>query len=184
MRVLALLFLRPDESFYLREIFRLAKVPPSNVQREMKLLTEAGLIERSVRGRNVYYQANAKSPIYPDILGIVTKTFGLADILRQALAPLRSEIKLAFIFGSMARNQQNVVSDIDLLVTGDVTFDAVVKQLPGAEALLLRTVNPTIYSEVEFRKKLEAREPFITEVVAREKIFVIGTEDDLKTVAR
>src|SRR5688572_10683026 len=103
--VLGLLFSRPERAFYLREIARAAGTSPSSLQRELAALTGAGLIVREARGHQVYFRANAESALFEELRGIAVKTFGAADVLRGALAPLAPQIRAAFIYGSLARGE-------------------------------------------------------------------------------
>src|SRR4030042_3775094 len=100
--ILALLFSHVEETFYLRQIVRASGYGLGTVQRELKLLTDAGIIRRTVHGRQVYFQANSDSPIFPEIKSLVAKTCGIGETLRNALSPMAGLIKIAFIYGSVA----------------------------------------------------------------------------------
>src|SRR5204863_9537138 len=117
-RILALLLLHSDESFYVREIGRLANVPAGSLHRELKLLSDAGLLLRSVSGNQVRYRVDRGCPIQEELAGIFRKTAGLADVLREALAPLTHKITFAFVFGSVAQGKERATSDVDVLVVG------------------------------------------------------------------
>ena len=149
------------------------------VQREVKRLTEAGAIRRTVRGRQVYYQANPDCPLFAERKSLVVKTAGVADVLRNALAALADRIKVAFVYGSVAGSGQKRTSDVDLLVVGEVGFSDLVSALGGAQAQLHREINPTVYSPTEFRSRLKARHHFLLSVLRNEKVFVIGDEHKL-----
>ena len=177
--ILALLYGHPDEAYYLRHLARSGGLGVGAVQREVKRLTEAGILLRTVRGHQVYYQANAECPIFAELKGLVVKTAGVADVLRQALAPLAGRIKVAFIYGSVGRLQQKNASDVDLMVVGAVSFSAVVAALHAAQDLIHREINPTVYSPAEFRSKLKARHHFLSSVLRNEKVFVVGDEHEL-----
>ena len=120
--VLALLLARPDEEFYLRQIVRAAGGGMGAIQRELGQLVQAGILRRTVRHKQVYFQAESACPIFEELRSIVTKTFGIADVLCAALAALDDRIELAFLFGSIARGEAQSGSDVDLLIVGDVTF--------------------------------------------------------------
>src|SRR3990172_5173339 len=128
-QILALLLLRPDESFYVREIGRLTGVPAGSLHRELRLLSDAGLLQRSAAGNQVRYQVDRGCAIQEELAGIFRKTAGLADVLREALAPIASEIRVAFIFGSVAQGRERATSDVDGLVVGSASFAAVVEAL-------------------------------------------------------
>jgi predicted nucleotidyltransferase len=142
-------------------------------------LAEAGILRRTVCGHQVYYQANPECPVFAELKGLMVKTAGAADVLREALAPLAGRIKVAFIYGSVARLQQKNASDVDLMVVGAVSFGEVVATLRAAQELIQREINPTVYSSAEFRSKLKARHPFLSSVLRNEKVFVVGDEHEL-----
>jgi len=177
--ILALLYGHPDEAYYLRQLVRSAGLGLGAVQREVKRLADAGIFQRTVRGRQVYYQANPECPLFEELKSLVVKTAGVADALRDALAPLAGQINVAFIYGSVARFKQRSGSDVDLMVIGDVSFGDVVSALGAAQELLHREINPTVYSPAEFRSKLKARHHFLSSVLRNEKVFVIGDEHEL-----
>jgi predicted nucleotidyltransferase len=181
--VLALLFGRPDSSFYTRQILDAVKSGRGTVQRELKNLTDAGIITREVQGRQVYYRANETCPIFDELKGIVRKTFGVADVLRKALEPRTADIKLAFIFGSVAKSADDRRSDIDMMVVGKISFGDVVSLLASAEEKLGREVNAVVYPIAEFKKKVNEDHHFVKTVLEDEKIFVIGDENELRKLA-
>jgi predicted nucleotidyltransferase len=176
---LALLYGHPDEAYYLRQLVRSAGLGLGAVQREVKRLAEAGIIRRTVRGRQVYYQANPECPLFEELKSLAVKTAGVADILRDGLSSLAGRINVAFIYGSVARFKQRSVSDVDLMVIGDVSFGEVVSALKAAQESLQREINPTVYSPTEFKSKLRARHHFLSSVLRNEKVFVIGDEHEL-----
>jgi predicted nucleotidyltransferase len=182
-RVLGWLLGHPDEAFYLRELVRQVGGAVGAVQRELELLTASGLVRREVRGKQVYFQANQKAAIFPELQGLFAKTVGLVDILRESLMPLADRMRAAFVFGSAARGELHASSDVDLLVIGDVSFGDVITEIQGAEKRLGRDVNPTVYSENEFRSKVLAEQHFVMTILAQPKIPVVGDETDLSRLA-
>lgn len=178
--VLALLYGRADSSFYTKQILDAVKIGRGAVQRELKHLTDAGIIIREVQGRQVYYRANARCPVFDELKSIVRKTFGVADVIRQSLAINADKIRVAFIFGSTARSADDRRSDIDLMVVGRLSFGDVVSLITPAEQKLGREVSPVVYQTAEFKKKLKDDHHFVKTVLENEKIFVIGDEDELR----
>ena len=179
-RVLGWLLGHPDEAFYLRELVRQVGGAVGAVQRELELLTASGLVRREVRGKQVYFQANQKAAIFPELQGLFAKTVGLVDILRESLMPLADRMRAAFVFGSAARGELHASSDVDLLVVGDVLFGDVITAIQGAEKRLGRDVNPTVFSEEEFRTKVQSKHHFVTSVLGQPKMFVLGEDGDLR----
>ena len=181
---LAILLLRPDESFHVREIARLSGIPAGSLHRELRLLQEAGLLLREPLGNQVRYRANREHLVYAELAEIFRKTSGLADVLREALAPVAGKIDLAFVFGSIAQGKERSVSDVDVLVIGKTSFADVVKTLAAIQGRLGREINPVVMSRREARAKLQARDRFLTRIVQEPKVFLIGSEDDLKQLAK
>ena len=178
-RVLALLLLHPEQSLHLREIARALDKPAGTLLRELKALADAGVLLRQPVGNQVRFQANPACPIYEELRGIVKKTVGVADVLREALAPLAGKIEVAFVYGSMASGEERAGSDVDVMIIGSARFSELVAALEPAQAALRREVNPSVYSALEWKAKLAAREPFLRNVLAERKIFILGGEDEL-----
>jgi len=181
--ILALLYGHPDQSFFYRQITRqLDDVSVGTLQRELDTLSQLGLIDRSTVGKRVFYRANRNHPVYSELRALVAKTVGAFQVLSSALAPLAGHISLAFIYGSMARQEEKAASDIDLLIVGKVTLEDVLTHLGHVEPSLGRAVNPTVYSVAEFKTKLASGNHFLNSVVRSEKVFLIGDEDELRKV--
>jgi len=178
--ILALLYGHAQEQFYLRDLVRRTETGLGAAQRELKQLTEAGLVLRVRRGNQVYYQANSANPIFPELKGILTKTAGIRDVIQQALQPVADRVRVAFIFGSVAKGVEKASSDIDILLIGDVGFGEVVSSLNMAETKLGREINPTMYPPSEYAAKLKQKNHFLTTVLRQKKIFVIGDEHELR----
>ena len=178
--VLALLLLRPDESFHVREIARLTGVPAGSLHRELRILLDADLLTREKVGNQVRYRANRSGLIYSELAEIFRKTLGLADVLRDALAALATKIDLAFVFGSVAQGKERPTSDVDVVIIGTATFESVVHVFAGTGARLGREVNPVVMSKRDFRAKHRGGDRFTTRVAREPKIFLIGTEDDFR----
>ena len=181
--VLSLLYGHAGESFYLRQIVRVAGGGMGAVQRQINTLVDAGLITRINKGKQIYYQANAKSPVFGELKSIIIKTAGVGDILKIALAPMAQEIDCAFIYGSIAHGTEKADSDVDVCVVGRVTFSDVVAALSQVQETLGREINPTVYPAREFREKLAKKKHFIKSILNEKKIFLIGDEHELKKLA-
>jgi len=179
-RVLALLFGQPGRSFFTNELIGLVGAGSGAVQREVKRLVDSGLVTVTRLGSQKHYQANAAAPIYEELRGIVTKTLGPAEVLRAALAPLGDTVRLALVYGSVAKGSDTAQSDIDLLLVSDtLTLEQVYEVLAPVEAQLGRRVSPTLYSVVEFRRRRTSGNPFLTKVLAGETIPLTEDRDDL-----
>ncbi len=181
--VLALLYGRADSSFYTKQVLDAVKIGRGTVQRELKNLTDTGIIIREVQGRQVYYRANAQCPIFNELKSIVRKTFGVADVIRQSLETVADKIRIAFIFGSVARSTDDRKSDMDVMVVGAISFGDIVTLLSPAEEKLGREVTPVVYPVAEFKQKVKEDHYFVKTVLEGEKIFLIGDEGELRRLA-
>ncbi len=179
-RVLGALFSNPDQSFYGNELLRLTKSGKGALQRELARLQRVGLINMQVIGKQKHYQANKAAPIFEELRGIVVKTFGLADVLRNALLPHSSGIEVAFVYGSVAKRNDRAHSDIDLFVVSEnLSYQDLMKALEPAESRLGRKINPTLHSRAELARKRAEGNSFVTRVLEQAKIFIIGAELDV-----
>jgi len=174
--LLSLLFSHSDESYYFRQIKRAIGIGQGALQRELKQLTESGIITRRRQGRQIHYQTNPDCPIFAELKNLIIKTAGVAEILRAGLLPLAEHIQLAFIYGSFAKGDEKHTSDVDLMVIGNVTFSGIVSALGPAQETLRREVNPTVYPLNEFITKVTEKDHFILRILDSVKIFIIGDE--------
>jgi predicted nucleotidyltransferase len=179
-RVLAYLFGQPERSYFANELINLTGAGSGAVQRELKRLTESGLVTSEMRGNQRHFQANPHSPIFQELTQIVQKTFGLAHTIREALEPYREAIRCSFIYGSVAKKQDTAMSDIDLFVISEtLSYSDLLNQLLGTEVRLGRGINTTIYTEADIRQRLRDGNAFLTRVFEQPKIWIIGDEADI-----
>jgi predicted nucleotidyltransferase len=180
-RVLGLLFVNPDRSYFANELVRLARSGIGAVHRELATLEAAGLVTVKRVGNQKHYQANRAAPIFEELRGIALKTFGVAEVLREALAPLAKRIEAAFIYGSLAKGSDTAASDIDLMVISDeIEYADLFKLASEAEQGLGRKLNPTVYTPAALRHKIASGNDFVKRVLEQPKIFVLGSEDELR----
>lgn len=173
--VLALVFGHPERAFYTREVIAHAAVGASQVQTELLRLTRSGLVVRERRGNQVHYRANAAASVYPEIVGLVTKTFGVADVLKRAIEPFAKEIDIALVYGSIAQGNPSAVSDVDLLLVTRLLLSDLEGPLSEAEAILGRRIAVTLLDPRDFRARVAARDHFLTNVLAGPVIMLAGT---------
>ena len=181
--LLARLLLRPEEDFHVRELARMTGISAGSLHRELKALSEAGLLLKARQGNQVRYQANRACPVYEELAGIFRKTMGLAGVLHDALADMADGIELALVFGSMAAGRQRSGSDVDLFIIGGISLLDVVKALSEAQGQLGREINPVVMTAEEFIAQQEKGDRFVTRVMDEPKIFVMGNADDLAKFA-
>lgn len=179
-KLLALCFGNPDRTFYTNELIRLIGAGNGPVQRELKRMGEAGLLSISKIGNQKHYQANQASPVFAELSGLIRKTFGLADVVRQALLPVANQLEAAFIYGSVAKGNPQPHSDIDLMIISDsLAYADLFPMLTEPEAQLGRPINPTVYSRTEWQQRMYEGNTFVVRVLEQPKIFLIGGADDL-----
>ena len=183
-KVMGWLFTHPDERYFVRQLTSLLREDSTNVSRELIRLEKTRILVSTKEGKQKYYQANRKSPIYDELHGLIIKTTGVVDVLRSALAPSAERIKVAFIFGSIASGNEDKASDIDVMVVGNISFGDVVSLLSSAEEKLGREANAVVYPITEFKQKVREDHHFVKTVLEGEKIFLIGDEDELARLVK
>jgi len=172
--ILAAAFGAPQRWWYMRELARHLRRTPSSLQRELASLVRAGILLQKREGKHVYFQAATESPFFRELQGLILKTVGLADVIRDALNPLADRIEWAFIYGSIARSGEHSASDVDLMIIGRVGLAEVSSPLRKAERRLDRCVNPTTHTADEFTAKVKSNQHFITTVMRSKKLFILG----------
>lgn len=178
--VLGLLFGQPQRSFYLKELIDALGMGRGTVQREISRLVDVGLVSVTTIGNQKHFQANPASPIFDELHSIVIKTFGVADVIRDALEKVAPRIKAAFIYGSLAKGTDTAGSDIDVVVITDtLSYSDIVKHLYPLDQKLGRPVNPVVYATDEFVSKLSTDNAFVSRLMEQPKIMLIGSEDDI-----
>lgn len=181
-RVLSLLFGQPDRAFGTTELFDLAASGRGQVQRELQRLVESGLVTATVAHRQKTYQANRHSPLFTELAGIIQKTSGVPELIRAALAPLAPKIKLALVYGSVAKGSDTASSDVDLILVADeLPLEDAFAALEPVERQLGRAVSPTIYSPDEFLRRRRSGNAFLNKVLAGKHIVLMGNEDAYAT---
>jgi len=183
VKVLGWLFTHPDERYFVRQLTSLLREDSTNVSRELIRLEKTGVLVSTREGKQKYYQANRKSPIYDELHGLIVKTTGVVAVLRSALAPSAGRIKVAFVFGSIASGNEDRTSDIDVMVVGAISFGDVVSLLSSAEEKLGREINSVVSPISEFKQKVRDDHHFVKTVLEGEKIFLIGGEGELRRLA-
>ena len=182
--ILAATFTQPEKAWYVSELARRMGVPASSLQRELRDLAAAGLLRSHRQGRMVYYQANADSPVFPDLRGLLLKTAGLVDVLADALRPVSSKIQFAFVFGSTASGNEQSKSDVDLMVVGTIPSMDLARPLLRACELIGREINPIVYRPAEFEKKRMEKNHFLKHVLSSPKLMVLGDRDELGSAGK
>jgi predicted nucleotidyltransferase len=178
-KVLVLLLTNPSKSLHLRELARLTAASPGTLKKELDALTAVGLLLVCKVGNQTQFRANTEHPVYPELLALIHKTIGLHDVIAAALEPLGELVEVAFVFGSVARATETSHSDVDLLLIGNATFGQVVNALYDAQTTLGREINPKVMTRQEWQEKRTQGNVFMTELLNKPKVFVVGTANDL-----
>jgi len=178
-KILGWFFTHPDESFFVRQIASILKEDPTNVSREMAKLEDLGILKSKRNGNLKPFQANQDCPFFKELKGLVLKTTGVAGQIKASMGKFAS-IDYAFIYGSYAKGEEKADSDVDLLIIGDVDMDRLDSLLSNLEKKLGREINYVLYNMKEFRCKRKANDGFLMDVLAGDKIMLIGSENGLE----
>lgn len=183
-RVLGLLLLHPDRSYHVRELARLTGTSAGTLHKELTKLTQGGMLRREEVGNQVRYSADLDCPIFEELASILRKTSGMVDVLVTALSRVEKDITLAFVFGSVARGEQQSNSDVDVMLVGNLGFADAVQALHPIQATLQREINPVVYTLEEFRRRAASDDSFIREVLSQPKLFVVGNDNELRKLTQ
>jgi predicted nucleotidyltransferase len=180
-RVLGILFGQPERRFQSAQLIRLAGSGTGAVHRQLQRLVEAGLVAVTRDGNQKYYKAQKDSSVYAELHGLIVKTVGIVEPLRAALAPIADRIHLAFVFGSVAKGNEHGASDLDLLVVTDtLAYADIYSALENAERTLGRTINPTVFTRAEWKRKRSRKDSFAARIATHRRLFVIGADDAIE----
>jgi len=181
--ILGVLLLQSNRWWYMSDLASQLNRTVSSLQRELTALTEAGILEKKRDGNRVYYRADTRCPIFLELESILKKTSGLCDQIKDALRSFGDKIRIAVVFGSLARSEEHSGSDIDLLVVGDLGLGDLVPALQKTEMKLGREINPVVYTEDEYKSKVLSRNHFLISILETEHLFLIGDENELESLA-
>jgi len=182
VEILKLFLFNANNSFYQRQISNLTAQSIRGVQREVDKLNKIGIIEKSIQGNRIYYKINKKCPIAQDLKNIFFKSVGIAEALKESLK--EKEIKITFIYGSYAKGEESLLSDIDLMAVGDISSKELSIILSKPKRELMREINYVVFSLNEFINKAIQKDHFINSVLKDKKIYIIGSEDELKELIK
>ena len=180
--LLAATVLQPDRCWYLSDLAKHLRRRASSLQTPLAALVSAGILSRRKEGNRVYFQAHPDCPFLPELQGLMAKTVGLVEVLREVFLPLADAIEVAFVHGSVARSGEVAASDIDMITIGSLGLADLSPLLEKAEERLGRPINASVYSLQEFARKLAAKNHFLCSVLDKEKLFVVGRPNDLERI--
>jgi len=182
LALVTLFLTHPEKRFYQTQLIRELGLSSSLMQAELKKLEGIGFVTSSREANIRYFQVNNSFPIYPELKSIIFKTVGLADFLKGSLTEI-GKVEVALIYGSVAKNVEDMRSDIDLLVIGDVDMNALHEAVEAAEVSIGREITPTVYTRKEWDGRVRIGQAFVTDTLSGPKIFLIGDEDELRGTA-
>ena len=180
--ILKLFFFNPESNFYQRQISKLSGQSIRAVQREVTRLEELGIIEKSIQGNRIYYKVKKNCPIFKELKNILFKSVGIAQVLKENLK--NNNIQVAFIYGSYARGEENLLSDIDLMVIGKISSRELSRLLSKPKRELIREINYVVFSPKEFKERVKQKDHFISSVLKGKKIFIVGDTNELKAIIK
>ena len=181
--LLSLFFTNPDKFFYMQEIGRILNKKPGVFQRTLNNMVLEGILVSEYRANSRYFTVNKNNPIYKELKSIIFKTIGISGSIKQALEELKN-LKLAFIYGSYAKNQENYLSDIDIMIIGNPDEEILINKLDSLEKKLQREINYKIYSYNNLEKEIAEKEPFIINILEDRKIMLVGSENEIPKISK
>jgi predicted nucleotidyltransferase len=133
------------------DLLRVAGPGNGATQRILDALGASGIVHKTARGNQRLYSINRGNAIYPELRSICLKTFGLADVIAEELEPFQDRIDQAFVFGSIAKNEERPGSDVDLMVVGDLDVFDLGESVERLEKVLGRTTDLNLYTRDEWK---------------------------------
>ena len=171
-KMLAAMLLSPERQFGTNELIALGGPGVGAGRNVIKAFEKSGVVVKAVRGNQLLYSINRGHPIYAELWSICMKTFGIADVVAQALQPFRDRVEAAFIFGSIARGSDRPDSDVDLMVVGDIDVFELGPAVERLQEVLGREVDPSLHTSADWMKLTADR---VAAIMKEDRIIVIGS---------
>jgi predicted nucleotidyltransferase len=181
--LLAYYFNHPGTVKYIRELAREIKADPTNLQREFSRLLDQGIFICEKKGNLKYFSLNDNYLFLKELKSVVSKTIGIESSLRKEIKKL-SEIEFAFIYGSYARGEDKLESDIDLFIIGNIGADWIFDIINKIEKETAREINFRIFEQNNFEKNIKEKNSFILNIIKNKKIFLKGDEKDFRKICK
>jgi len=182
-KIITLFYTNPEEKYYVRQLERLTGFPASNISSDLRRLNKDHLFNTEKVGNVLLYQINKEHPLYPELKNIIYKTTGLNEAIRDNLNSI-SNINVAVIYGSVAKEKERAGSDIDLLIIGTPDEDRLYNVISEIESHLNREVNFITYSPREWNKQVKDKNSFIMDILNNKLIFLIGDMNELSKLGK
>jgi len=177
IKVLSHFYLHPGESYYIRQLEKILKIPVGQLRRELINLENIQLLTSSLHGNQKWYSLNQDFPLYDELKKIFLKTTSVGDIKRESLAKIKG-IELVFIYGSFAKGEEHLGSDIDIMIVGSTSDKEIARAISDGEKKLKRALNYSLYERKEIKARLKKRDNFIFTVFHEPRIILIGNKND------
>jgi len=181
--LLSELVMNSEKRFYMRELSRGLNIPYGMLHREVKNLVMLGILSEEKKGKVTLLSVNKELPYYTELKGLIMKTAGLGDLMKNALSKLKG-IRYALVYGSFASGEEAERSDIDLLLVGDISEEDILKAVSQVEKDVAREVNYILWSEKEFSKRVMSRHQLLVDIAGKPIIMLIGDEDEFRRAAK
>ena len=176
-KLLHLFLANPDNKYHVREIVRKLNENYNSIRRELKKLESISILKYTREANLKYYYVNKKLSIYDELHRIFIKTDGLGDLIREKMGRINN-IKTVFLYGSFAKGEETLISDIDLFIVGNPDENELIVIIRDLEKELSREINYVIFDSKELRVRYQNNDPFIKNVLEDEKIILIGGKNE------
>jgi len=176
-------FSNKSEKYYLRQLERILNIPVANIRRELISLEKMGLFRKEKKGKEVYYFLNTDLAVFEEINNIISKTIGTEAVLKRELRKVKG-IRVCFIYGSVAKSKEDILSDIDVFIIGEVKEDDILKSVRKLEKELSKEINYTIFTEADLSRGIKEERVLLNDVLKGSKIFLIGDRDGLEKITK
>ncbi len=178
IKLLKLFFLDISQEIHIRGIVRKLDEEINAVRRELKNLQEAKILIDEKKGNRLYYKVNKDCPIFPELLGIINKEYGLGGRI-LGLRDQLGEVKYALLTIMFIENHHPSPYDVDVLLVGNLNMKTVSRAIKEAETELKREIRYTVMTEDEFDFRKKKRDSFISNIIFKQKIMLLGNENNL-----
>ena len=178
--ILATTYLQPEQWWYLSELAEKIGATPSSLQRELKSLSQNGLLRTKREGNRLYFQAETDSPVFKPLQELIGQTLGIVPALEETLAQFAKKIDFGFIYGSVAKGEEHSLSDVDVLIIGEIGLAEIAKPLRNLERKFGREINANHYKKNEFIGKLKEKNHFLSKIIEEQKLFLKGNSDEFE----
>lgn len=176
LRILKLFLSDPQAQFHIREISRRVGAEINAVRRELRRLRRIKFLKKDPRGNRIYYSVRPDFVFYDDLLGMITKEYGLGREILDKREDL-GKINFAMLARSFVKGRVSKPSQVDLLIVGKIDVSLLTKIIRKEEERLGHEINYTVLTPEEFDFRKRRKDPFMAEVIAQPRIVLMGNEE-------